>query len=167
MKITYKLTNDDIQNYISTNFETNKFNSRKIILILGIVIFSFIGLVFLSISDYFEGVLMFALVIFYFYLLFGLPKRAKKKYINSLKSSGYLDETKVIEVNENEFKFETPSKTSIYHCSNISNISVIKDNFVLINFKHEDSLLIPTSAFSSKDEMVDFINTIKSNAKIL
>lgn len=167
MQITYNLTEEDQKKYISTNFEPKKISPRKIIILIAAIFFFFLALMFLIISDYLWAIIMFAIAILYCYLLYGLPKKYKKKYLDKLKSSGLLEETKIVEVNSNELKFSSPSRTTTHSYSDLSNISVVGDNFILINFKHADGIVIPTSAFSSKDEMINFINQIKTNAKIL
>ena len=167
MKITYTITEDDQQKYIMTDFGKKKFSLSKIIMTLVIIFFSLFGCIYFIVSEYFFGFFMFSIAILYFYLLRYHPRRIKKKYLNKLMSSGILGETKTVEVTPDGLKYESPSRTTIYKYASLSNISILDDSFVFIEFNSGDSLLIPTSAFSSNDEMVDFINTIKSNAKIL
>lgn len=167
MQITYNITEEDQKKYISTNFEPKKISPRKIIMILVTIFFFFLALMFLIISDYLWAIIMFAVAILYCYLIYDLPKKHKKKYLDKLKSSGLLEETKIVEVSQNELKFSSPSRTTAHSYLDLSNITVIEDNFILINFKHADGIVIPTSAFSNKNEMIDFINQIKTNAKIL
>lgn len=167
MQITYNLTEEDQKKYISTNFEPKKISPRKIIILIAAIFFFFLALIFLIISDYPWAIIMFAIAILYCYLLYGLPKKYKKKYLDKLTSTGVLKETKTIEVNDGELRFTSPSRTVIHQYSDIKDISIINNYFIIIIFKHEDSIAIPKSAFSNNTEMIDFINQIKTNAKIL
>ncbi len=167
MKITYTLTDEDFQKYISTNFEPNKFNIKKIFFVFVIVIFSLASLLFFIFNEYTLGIIMLSVVVLYVFLLIEYPKIMKKKYLKKLESSGKLNELKTIELNVDECRFISPSRTIIQDYSDFSSISVLNNDFIMITFKQEDSMVVPISAFSNKDEMITFVNRIKTNAKIL
>lgn len=161
MKITYTFSDDDQMKYINTNFDT-KITPRKIILVIAIIVFSFLGLAFMFSSDYYYAFLMFAFVAFYLYLLFGYPKRVKKKL-----SKTVVGVQRIVEITESELTIIEPTRTNIYKLSEIKTVNLIDDYFASIGFDDNYSFVIPKSAFPTKDEMIDFINKIKTNAKIL
>ena len=167
MQITYNVTEEDQKKYIATNFVQKKTSFRKIIIILSIIVLIFSSLTLFAVSEYFLGSVAFFFAALYFYFCFLYPKRLKKKYLQKLNSTGILEETKTVEVSDDELRFISSSRKTSHKYSDIFKISILKDNFILINFKHEDSLAIPKSAFSDNAEMTNFINKIKSNAKIL
>lgn len=165
MQVDYKFTEEDQRKYLSTNFNNNpKF---KIIPILAIILLSVSLILSFTLDDFFYTIVLLAilfLVIFFYYIN---PRIIKNKYIKNLKSSGVLDENKTIEVSEYELKISSQSRTTAYQYSDITSISIINDYFIHVNFSLGDSIIVPKTAFSTNTEMIDFINKIKSNAKII
>ncbi|WP_333638516.1 YcxB family protein [Tissierella praeacuta] len=167
MQITYNITQEDQKKYISSSFISHKKHKFKVISIIVIIVLSFSFILALTIKEYFHSIIALILLALNVFIYHLNPKRFKKKYIRSLKNSGILEETRIIDISDNELKFSSSLRTVIHQYSDIKNISIINDYFIVISFKHEDSIAIPKSAFSNDIEMIDFINKIKTNAKIL
>lgn len=167
MKIIYTLTEEDQGKYLSTNFAPKKIKARMGV--MSVIMFFLFLFSFYSFagSSYIMGSFFLFFALLYFYLIFTAPKKAKKKYLDELKSTGVLSETKTVEASDNELRFTSPSRIVVHAYEDVSNVTVVNDSFVQINFKHADMILIPPSAFSNNDEIIEFVNLIKLNAKIL
>lgn len=165
MQISYKLTEDDQRKYISTNFSNN--SKLKIIPIIAIILLSISFILSFALNDLFYTVLIFILLCLVIFLYYIKPRVLKNKYIKNLKTSGIFNETKTIEIGDNELKFSSPSRTSTHKYSDVTSITLVNDYFIHISFKHSDSIVIPKSAFSDEIDMIDFINKIKLYAKII
>ncbi len=167
MQVSYRFTKDDIDNYLSTNFPLKKKRISNIIFIIGITFLVITDLMFLIIKDYSYTLFFTFFIILLLALNKYIPKHMKKKYINKLKSTGLIEELTTIELKEDEITISSPSSTSTFKYSVIEKVSLIKNYFVLIEFKSGENIVIPGSAFSSNTEIIDFINQIKTKAKIL
>jgi hypothetical protein len=90
----------------------------------------------------------------------------KKQLIKKLKKSDLL-EGKTIRLDDDKMHIIDKNATFSHLYSNIEKIDIIKDAFILILFKSQNSFVVPISAFKDHNEKVAFINKIKSSAKIL
>lgn len=167
MQISYKLTEEDLKKYISTNFNPKKRTILKIISTIGVVVLIIIVLMALISQDYFFATCITLFLIVIYTLDKFAPKHLKKKYIKKLKETSAINELRTIELKDDEIVVSSPSRTSIYKYSEITSVNLVNNYFVLIKFNLGDSIAIPGSAFSDNTEKIDFINRIKTNAKIL
>jgi hypothetical protein len=162
MKIDYKITDEDKQKYISSDLNTKKKTIPKIMVFVSSIILLLISLMALIAKDYAFAtpILIFLAII---HLLVNLPKLLKKKYIKSID----VNEERSVQVNDDSLTVANSSRTTIYKYSDIKSVDLINNYFVLIKFKLGDSVVIPGSAFSNTDDNIDFINKIKTNARII
>ena len=167
MQITYKLTEEDLGKYISTDFKAKEKPISKIISTIAVIILVLIVLMALIAKEYFIAICIFLLLIAIYVADKYVPKRLKKKYIKKLKETSTINELRTIELKEDEIVVSLPSRTSIYKYSEITSVNLVNNYFVLIEFNLGDSIAIPGSAFSNNTDKIDFINRIKTNAKIL
>lgn len=162
MKITYSITKEDFNKYISSDFSTRNKTIPKILLFIGSFILMIILLMALIAKDY-----SFAIPIIIFlgiiYFASYSSKLLKKKYLNKID----IKDERTIEINENHLTVTNSTRTTSYKFDEVKEINFINDYFVLIKFKPGDSIVIPKTAFSDNTKMIDFINKIKTNAKIL
>lgn len=162
MKITYSITEEDLKKYVSSDFSAKNKTIPKLLLFIGGFALIAILLLALIAKDYsFAIPITVFLVVIYFILK--SPKLLKKKYLSRINT----EDERIIEINENHLTVTNPTRTTSYKFNEIKEVAFINDYFVFIKFNPGDSLLIPKSAFSNDTEMIDFINQIKTNAKIL
>jgi len=97
------------------------------------------------------------------YFILQSPKFLKKKQLNKIDTK----DERTIEINENHLTVTKPTRITSYKFNEIKEVTLVNDYFVFVKFNLGDSLLIPKYAFLNDTEMIDFINQIKTNAKIL
>lgn len=162
MQITYNLTEEFKEKYISTNFDTKTKAILRIIILVSSIVLLIISLMAIIAKDLILFMFPMIISIIGFYVAF-LPKILKKKYFKSLD----FDDNKVVQIDKDGLFFKSSSRTTHFNYSEIKSIRLIDNYFILIVFRPGDSIAIPKYAFSNDNEMIDFINKIKSNAKIL
>lgn len=162
MKITYTLTDEDLQKYTTTDF----INSNKIIPKILIFVGSFVLIVILLMAiiakDY-SFIIPITIVFMLLHVILKSPKFFKKKYLKTINTN----EKRIVEIGDNDLIVTNSTRSTYYKFSEIKEVSFVNDYFVFIKFYQGDSLIIPRTAFSDNEELIDFINKIKSNAKIL
>lgn len=166
MLITYKITEEDKKRYISSNLITNKSKMLNIIFLLCFLILFSITLLALIAKDYFFAFSVFAVSMVLLILVRNAPKFQKKKYISSLEKNSYLNETRTVRIDENHLMVGTSSRTTCYKFLDIKKVES-DGYFVVITFRAGDSVAIPGSAFSNYEERIDFLNLIRTKAKII
>ncbi len=162
MQITYNITEECKEKYISSDFNTKNKTFLKIFVFLSSFILIVILLMALIAKDYsFAVPIIIFLGIMYFILQ--SPKLLKKKQLNKIDTK----DERTVEINENHLTVTKPTRTTSYKFNEIKEVTLVNDYFVFVKFNLGDSLLIPKYAFLNDTEMIDFINQIKTNAKIL
>lgn len=162
MLITYKITDADKRKYSSSSLNKKKQTVPKLLFYSGTIILVLISLIAIIAKDFSFATPIIAFLIVT-HLLANIPKLLKNKYIKSIDS----DEERTIEISKDSLIISNPSRSTSYNYSDIKSVDYVDDYFVLIKFNLGDSSLIPVSAFSNNTEMIDFVNKIKTNAKIL
>lgn len=164
MQITYKLTEDDQKKYISANFQPK---NKNILLRILLIVLLTLSIVLFGLEEQIFATAFLVIDVVCFLLYFILPKSYKTKYIKNLDNAGVLNESKTIDVKDDELLITSPSRSTAYKYSDVASVSVISTDFIMLKFKHGDSLLLPISAFDSSAEKTEFINTVKLKAQIL
>lgn len=163
MKLSYAFTDEDLEQYIKTDFNNkkNKILSKLLMFVL-IFITVFISLAFLFTKDLSFLILSIILLILT-YFLSNKTKFLKKKYINKIKTDG----EKTVEITDTHLILTSLTRSSSFTLDEIKEVNLINNYFIFIKFSLDDTFVIPKSAFSTDVEMINFINLIKTNAKIL
>lgn len=165
MEIKYSFTETDYKKYINSDF--NLISPKRRILIRAInVVIVFLILISLFFNDLTFTLTLSAIYALFVYLQVFQPRLMKKQLIKKLKKSDLL-EGKTIRLDDDKMHIIDKNTTFSHLYSNIEKIDVIKDAFILILFKSQNSFVVPISAFKDHNEKVDFINKIKTSAKIL
>ncbi len=165
MEINYSLTETDYKKYISSDF--NLISTKKRTLIRAInVITVFLILISLFFRDLTFTLALAVIFAFFIYLQVFQPRLMKIQLIKKLNKANLLG-VKTIRLDDEKMHIIDKLSTSAHLYSSIEKIAIIEDAFVLILFKTQNSFVVPISAFKDHNEKVDFINKIKSLAKIL
>jgi len=162
MKITYTLTDEDLNKFSTSNFSNKNKTIPKVLFFAASLVLIVILIMALIAQDYIFA-LMPAIFLLIAYFILKSPKILRNKYLKSIDTTG----VRAVEINNSELIATNSSRSTSYRLNTVDKVELLDDYFVFIKFNQGDSLIIPSSAFSTKDEMINFINKIKTNAKIL
>ena len=162
MKITYTLTDEDLQKYTTTDFVNKNKIAPKTLIFIGSFILIIILLIAIIAKDY-SYVVSIALFFMILYFILQSPKFFKKKYLKALNT----DEERIVEIGDKDLMVINSTRSTSYKFSEIKEVNFVNEYFVFVKFNPGDSLIIPKTAFSNNEEIIDFINKIKTKARIL
>lgn len=94
-----------------------------------------------------------------------LAKKNIKKLLLDEKNKGLFNE-RTFELKENGFELTTGTRKSMLSYAEITKV-YLDDKFVYIDLNLLDSTIIPVRTFQTENEKIDFVNFLKTKAKIL
>lgn len=166
MQLRYSITDDDSKRFIKCNFQNQnkKYKIFSYFILLVAVLFFIATLIA---KDFTNAIVFLVLIIVLYFAYFQSPKITRKRHLKKLKDSGFLNEERIVTLEDKQISLHSESRKLSHEYSNIEKISVLDGYFVIVGFKYEDSFIIPSSAFENENQKIAFINTIKLKSGIL
>ena len=157
MQVSYKITDEFKEKYLSIDFdEKRKSNMRKVILLISIAL-----IIFALIALYNRRFLLFTFPTLIslpgIYIAF-LPKTIKRKYIEKLDPN----EKSVIKINEDHLTISGSGKLANVEYSQIKDLKIVGDYFVVIVFNDGNAALIPNYAFTDNSHRDNYVSTLRN-----
>lgn len=156
MQVSYTINDEFKEKYLSINFDGKAMTKKR-------RLFLFMSLALIGAS--FVALYLKKYILFSFCLLISLPgiyitflpKVIKRKYIESLNQN----ERSTIKLRDDTLTVSGGSHFAEVSYSQITDLKVYDDYFLVITFDGNNSLLIPRYAFSNDQQMDTFIETLK------